>query len=81
MKFVRSVIAIVLIIIGRIILLYPKISNYIEQKNQIEFKILVSDPYNANIERRLKNVEKFSKQDALERQWKTIYEDNLVKYR
>ena len=53
-----------------------KISDAIyKKKNQIEFKILVSDPYNANIERRLKNVEKFSKQDALERQWKTIYED------
>ena len=37
MKFVKSVIAIILIIIGIIILLYPKISNYIEQKNQIEF--------------------------------------------
>ena len=37
MKFVKSVIAIMLIIIGIIILLYPKISNYIEQKNQIEF--------------------------------------------
>lgn len=48
---------------------------YIKKKNQIEFKILVSDPYNANIERRLKNVEEFSKQDALERKWKNIYED------
>lgn len=37
MKIVKSVIAIILIIIGIIILLYPKISNYIEQKNQIEF--------------------------------------------
>ena len=37
MKFVKSVIAIILIIIGIIILLYPKMSNYIEQKNQIEF--------------------------------------------
>ena len=37
MKFVKSVIAIILIIIGIIILLYQKISNYIEQKNQIEF--------------------------------------------
>lgn len=37
MKFVKSVIAIILIIIGIIIFLYPKISNYIEQKNQIEF--------------------------------------------
>lgn len=53
-----------------------KISDAIyKKKNQIEFKILVSDPYNANIERRLKNVEEFSKQDALERKWKNIYED------
>ena len=37
MKFVKSAIAIILILIGIIILLYPKISNYIEQKNQIEF--------------------------------------------
>ena len=37
MKFVKSVIAIILIIIGIVILLYPKISNYIEKKNQIEF--------------------------------------------
>ena len=37
MKFVKSVIAIILIIIGIILLLYPKISTYIEQKNQIEF--------------------------------------------
>ena len=37
MKFVKSVIAIILIIIGIVILLYPKISNYIEKKNQIQF--------------------------------------------
>lgn len=44
-------------------------------KNQIELKILVSNPYNANIEKRLKQVEDFSERDELENHWKTIYEN------
>lgn len=37
MRLIKSVIATILIIIGIILLLYPKISNYINEKNQIEF--------------------------------------------
>lgn len=44
-------------------------------KNQIELKILVSNPYNINIEKRLKQVEDFSERDELENHWKTIYEN------
>ena len=44
-------------------------------KNQIELKILVSNPYNTNIEKRLKQVEDFSERDELENHWKTIYEN------
>lgn len=46
-----------------------------ENKQGILCRLLVSDPYNKNIEKRLRNVPDFAQQANLERQWKLIYED------
>ena len=46
-----------------------------EKGNQITCRLLVSDPYSVNIEKRLRSVPEFSAQIKLERQWKTNYED------
>lgn len=55
-----------------------------ERAANLECRLLVSDPYNNNIEKRLRNVPEFSTQVQLEKQWKRIYEDicqlrNLMK--
>ena len=38
-KFMKKIIAIIFILLGVLIILYPKISNIIEEKNQTEIKI------------------------------------------
>lgn len=46
-----------------------------EKEEKIVCKLLVSDPYSPNIEKRLRSVPKFSSQLKLEAQWKTNYQD------
>lgn len=46
-----------------------------EEGNQINCRLLVSDPYSVHIEKRLRSVPKFSAQIKLEKQWKTNYVD------
>ena len=45
------------------------------KKNQITCRLLVSDPYSVNIEKRLRSVPEYSAQLNLEKQWKINYED------
>ncbi len=53
-----------------------KIANALyEKRNQISCRLLVSDPYSRNIEKRLRNVPEFTLQSKLEQQWKVVYED------
>lgn len=53
-----------------------KIGDAISEKAaSLECRLLVSNPYNNNIEKRLRNVPAFSTQVHLEKQWKRIYED------
>lgn len=53
-----------------------KIANALyEKKEQITCRLLVSNPYSANIERRLRSVPEFSPQSKLEEQWKVNYLD------
>lgn len=46
-----------------------------EKKEKIACRLLVSDPYSPNIEKRLRNVPEYSPQSKLEEQWKTNYLD------
>lgn len=46
-----------------------------ENKDQISCRLLVSNPYSSNIDKRLRNVHIYAKQSELEQQWKIIYED------
>lgn len=53
-----------------------KIANALyEKKDQISCRLLVSNPYNINIEKRLRSVPEFSSQLKLEEQWKVNYLD------
>lgn len=53
-----------------------KIANALyEKKDQIACRLLVSDPYSHNIEKRLRNVPEFALQSKLEKQWKVVYGD------
>ena len=53
-----------------------KIANALyEKKDQISCRLLVSNPYNINIEKRLRSVPEFSSQSKLEEQWKVNYLD------
>lgn len=53
-----------------------KISNALyEKKEQITCRLLISDPYNPNIDKRLRNVPEYTQQSKLEQQWKVIYEE------
>lgn len=53
-----------------------KIANTLyERKGKIDLRLLVSDPYNHNIDKRLRNVPEFAQQANLEQQWKVIYGD------
>lgn len=65
MRSLKSVIATTLIIVGIILLLYPKISNYINQKNQIEFikqyKENVSNMENVTRDEEYKKAENYNK--------------------
>lgn len=46
-----------------------------QKKEQIACRLLVSDPYSVNIEKRLRSVPEYSSQLKLEKQWKTNYID------
>ena len=46
-----------------------------EKGKKIQCRLLVSDPYNKYIEKRLRNVPDFAPQQKLERKWKTNYQD------
>lgn len=50
-------------------------SELYEKKDQIDCRLLVSDPYSSNIEQRLRSVPKFAQQSELEQQWRVIYQD------
>lgn len=53
-----------------------KIADAIYEKNeQITCRILVSNPYSPNIEKRLRNVPSYSLQSKLEQQWRINYQD------
>ena len=53
-----------------------KIANSLYEKGEnINCRLLVSDPYNINIDKRLRNIPEFKSQLKLEQQWKVIYED------
>lgn len=53
-----------------------KIANALYEKGEdITCRLLVSDPYNAHIEKRLRNVSDYYKQLNLEAQWKVNYQD------
>lgn len=53
-----------------------KIADALYEKNKdISCRLLVSDPYSTHIEKRLRNVPKYSPQLELEAQWKTNYQD------
>lgn len=46
-----------------------------DKREQIVCRLLVSDPYSQNIEKRLRSVPEYSRQVKLEEQWKTNYLD------
>ena len=46
-----------------------------EKGKKIQCRLLVSDPYNKYIEKRLRNVPDFAPQKKLERKWKNNYQD------
>lgn len=53
-----------------------KIADALYEKNaKIACRLLVSDPYSVNIEKRLRSVPEYSLQSKLEKQWKTNYQD------
>lgn len=53
-----------------------KIANVLyERKENITCRMLLSDPYNVNIEQRLRNIPEYYHQSNLEQHWKEIYKN------